>query len=134
MSKLDRITKAHDQDVILSRQGDDSASPVSVNIPRSVIWHSPDGFNWGYGGSGPADLALNILNAFIPPGSDNEPPCHCFQGESSFTAQRLHQDFKRDFLVDMPLEGGVITVAEIYAWLVEKGLVFGDDGIYFPHE
>lgn len=23
--------------------------------------HSPDGFNWGYGGSGPADLARSIL-------------------------------------------------------------------------
>lgn len=23
--------------------------------------HSPDGFNWGYGGSGPADTALSIL-------------------------------------------------------------------------
>ncbi len=23
--------------------------------------HSPDGFNWGYGGSGPAQLALAIL-------------------------------------------------------------------------
>jgi len=26
------------------------------------VWdHSPDGFNWGYGGSGPAQLALAIL-------------------------------------------------------------------------
>lgn len=28
--------------------------------------HSPDGFNWGYGGSGPAQLALAILNHFLP--------------------------------------------------------------------
>jgi len=26
------------------------------------VWnHSPDGFNWGYGGSGPAQLALAIM-------------------------------------------------------------------------
>lgn len=26
------------------------------------IWnHSPDGFNWGYGGSGPSQLALAVL-------------------------------------------------------------------------
>ena len=25
--------------------------------------HSPDGFNWGYGGSGPAQLALAIIMA-----------------------------------------------------------------------
>src|SRR5690606_28865690 len=28
-----------------------------VHHPR----HSPDGFEWGYGGSGPADLALALL-------------------------------------------------------------------------
>ena len=27
--------------------------------------HSPDGFNWGYGGSGPAQLALAILLASV---------------------------------------------------------------------
>lgn len=30
--------------------------------PRNDLMnHSPDGFNWGYGGSGPAQLALAIL-------------------------------------------------------------------------
>ena len=28
---------------------------------RDHVYHSPDGFNWGYGGSGPADLARSIL-------------------------------------------------------------------------
>jgi hypothetical protein len=28
--------------------------------------HSPTGFNWGYGGSGPAQLALAILMEFLP--------------------------------------------------------------------
>ena len=30
--------------------------------PSQELWnHSPDGFNWGYGGSGPAQLALALL-------------------------------------------------------------------------
>lgn len=30
--------------------------------PRNDLWdHSPSGFSWGYGGSGPAQLALAIL-------------------------------------------------------------------------
>lgn len=29
-----------------------------------VVWHSPTGFEYGYGGSGPADLALSILADF----------------------------------------------------------------------
>lgn len=28
---------------------------------QKIINHSPDGFNWGYGGSGPAQLALAII-------------------------------------------------------------------------
>jgi hypothetical protein len=28
---------------------------------QSIINHSPDGFNWGYGGSGPAQLAASIM-------------------------------------------------------------------------
>lgn len=28
--------------------------------------HSPDGFNWGYSGSGPAQLALAMLLKFLP--------------------------------------------------------------------
>src|SRR4051812_6776125 len=28
---------------------------------RHHVRHSPDGFSWGYGGSGPADLARSIL-------------------------------------------------------------------------
>jgi len=28
---------------------------------QAIINHSPDGFNWGYGGSGPAQLALAIM-------------------------------------------------------------------------
>lgn len=35
-----------------------------------VCKHSPDGFNWGYGGSGPADLALSILTDYFGAGSE----------------------------------------------------------------
>ena len=33
---------------------------------QEIANHSPDGFNWGYGGSGPAQLALTILLRFLP--------------------------------------------------------------------
>lgn len=33
---------------------------------QKVRNHSPDGFNWGYGGSGPAQLALAILLKYMP--------------------------------------------------------------------
>jgi hypothetical protein len=42
------------------------AALVTVNerplTPRLDLWnHSPTGFEWGYGGSGPAQLALALL-------------------------------------------------------------------------
>lgn len=33
---------------------------------QKVVNHSPDGFNWGYCGSGPAQLALAILLKYLP--------------------------------------------------------------------
>ncbi len=33
----------------------------SLNPRNDLCNHSPTGFNWGYGGSGPAQLALAIL-------------------------------------------------------------------------
>lgn len=32
---------------------------------RHIVCHSPTGFEWGYGGSGPADLSLSILADFL---------------------------------------------------------------------
>lgn len=40
--------------IILER---DAEGNVKTNIPHLVMQHSPDGFEWGYGGSGPADHA-----------------------------------------------------------------------------
>ena len=42
------------------------------NVAQSVVKHSPDGFEWGYGGSGPADLAYNILYALTTERIANE--------------------------------------------------------------
>ncbi len=30
-------------------------------LRHRIVYHSPSGFEWGYAGSGPSDLALNIL-------------------------------------------------------------------------
>lgn len=73
----------------------------NVNVPHRYVVHSPTGFSWGYGGSGPADLALNILALFIPPQE----------------AWRLHQAFKWDVIAGVPHEGTVIEPAAVRAWI-----------------
>lgn len=104
-------------DVVLSR----NHLGAVTNVPRSVIHHSPDGFEFGYGGSGPADLALNIMNAYIPPGTDGLPPVDCFKGQCSATAWRLHQEFKREFIEGRPRDGATLSSDGILSWLVDAG-------------
>jgi len=38
-----------------------NGKPLSPTPSQQLHNHSPDGFNWGYGGSGPAQLALALL-------------------------------------------------------------------------
>lgn len=40
---------------------DDGQPPYRLNERQDLISHSPDGFSWGYAGSGPAQLALALL-------------------------------------------------------------------------
>lgn len=46
-------------DIVCRRRPDGTA--VVEGIRQVWVWHSPTGFELGYGGSGPAALALNIL-------------------------------------------------------------------------
>ncbi len=73
----------------------------TTNVHHAIVYHSPDGFEWGYGGSGPAELALNILAMFV----DHD------------TAFKLHQEFKWKFIASMPQEGGTIKRADIEEWI-----------------
>jgi len=79
-----------------------------TNVPRRIIYHSPDGFEWGYSGcSGPADFALNILSIFIG-------------GRLAF---QHYQEFKTEFISNMPFDGGVILRKDIKNWLKLKGML-----------
>jgi hypothetical protein len=90
------------------------------NVPRVVTYHSPDGFEWGYGGGGPADFALNILEAFQPWQESGEEPVQCYQGQCSAFAYRHHQRFKAEVVARLQLEGGLIEGARIRKWIAER--------------
>lgn len=83
--------------VVLRRVG---TAPI-CNVPWRVQLHSPLGFDWGYDGSEPAELALNILLHYT----------------DAVTARKHYQAFKRDFIVDMPRSGGVIRRQQVIDWL-----------------
>jgi len=78
---------------------------IETNIPHEMIYHSPDGFEWGYGGSGPADFALNILFAFT---------------NDEMFSRDMHQEFKWFFIAGAPKEGGEIKNSDIRTWITDK--------------
>ena len=66
---------------------------------RLDLWnHSPSGFEWGYGGSGPAQLALAIL-------AD-----HCGNDEQ---ALNFYQRFKWAVIAELPYRGWTLTSDQI---------------------
>lgn len=89
------------------------------NIYQVFKHHSPTGFGWGFGGSGPADFALNILALFIQ-GEKRE--VGLWDGQKvSRLVWDLHQPFKWKFVSRLPKEGGTIKGDEIRAWIKEQG-------------
>lgn len=97
----DRYCGKFDGDVMLMRGAD--GAPMT-NIPHKVLMHSPTGYEWGFNGKGPADLALNILLQFT----------------RADIAIIWHQQFKKDFLEKAPKEGMKIEGKRIKQWIAGK--------------
>lgn len=73
-----------------------------LNLAKSlqVRRHSPSGFNWGYGGSGPAQLALAILLELLPEDK----------------AVSLYQYFKQEFIANLPQCKDFVLLLDIDEW------------------
>lgn len=65
--------------------------------------HSPTGFEWGYSGSGPAQLALAIL-------------LDATEGDEDFST-RHHQEFKSQFIAGIQGNSFVLQKALIDGWI-----------------
>jgi hypothetical protein len=100
---------------------DPEATPRTYLL-RHLRVHSPSGMNHGYGGSGPADLALSILADYlgeataIPPHDDYDPAIA--RRIERTTAWALHQHFKWDVIARLDQAAGFTLVGDlIAAWL-----------------
>lgn len=78
--------------------------PLSPKPSQNIRNHSPDGFNWGYGGSGPAQLALAILLDVT---------------RNAEVAQDHYQNFKRQFVAGWG-DTWQISEAEVRSWLADE--------------
>ena len=72
---------------------------IWTNVPHICIDHSPTGYEWGYGGSGPADLALNIVENILWDIGHRGPRMTCYAGSCFEAATYIHQNFKIAFLI-----------------------------------
>jgi len=61
---------------------------------------SPSGFEWGYGGSGPAQLSIALL-------------AHAYDEE--FAADN-YQSFKREVVSELPEDGWTLNFTDLDAW------------------
>lgn len=79
---------------------------LSPERSQKIFNHSPNGFAWGYDGSGPAQLALAILLECV---------------ESADEAITFHQDFKREIVAGFKIDHPWILSAEcVETWLELK--------------
>lgn len=74
---------------------------------RHRLHHSPSGMEWGYAGSGPADLARSMLADYL-----QDPDPH----------PALYQQFKHDLIAPLDQEARRhrIEGATIAAWLADQ--------------
>ena len=99
-----RISAGGHQPVFKKLLPDGEPSELSPRPSQELYNHSPDGFQFGYGGSGPAQLALALLldATTIPE-----------------TALAFYQEFKREFVAGWG-DKWSISRSEILLWIAEQ--------------
>jgi hypothetical protein len=71
--------------------------------PGREARHSPDGFQWGYNGSGPAELARALLIS-------------CLSGDPLSRHPRCYQAFKADVIARLPQRDFALLSTDVEAW------------------
>ena len=85
---------------------------LNIGPSQAITNHSPHGFGWGYGGSGPSQLALAIMLRFVP---EQE-------------ARRNYQAFKWEMLAKFdPHEDISIRTADVRSWCEARKLTILED-------
>ena len=94
------------RDVICTRTDDGIA--VVTGITHDWVVHSPSGFEWGFSGNGPLELALNIL--LYATGNRAFAGRHCLR-------------FRDEVVGRIPFSGAVLPAREVLEWVTR----FRDD-------
>lgn len=95
--------------VIWVDDGKEGSYTLDPKLSLKLRNHSPTGFEMGYSGSGPAQLALAIL----------------LDGFGRKIAEERYQDFKSTFIATFTGEGFVVDHDEIKEWLIDANAFKG---------
>ena len=98
----------HDSGLLKEVRG---VKPLPLRPSLEIANHSPDGFNWGYGGSGPAQLALALVYDAI---KQENPTLSLMEVRGK--ALYHYQDFKWKFVCGWG-DTWEITSKDIVNWL-----------------
>ena len=98
---------------VLARKGEQWEQ---IGTVKHVVRHSPDGVQMGYGGSGPADMALSILVHFFRRSSK------VGEAEAIALAEPHYQAFKWAFVAPAT-ERLDITSETIKRWLAARDAI-----------
>ncbi len=113
-----RIKGVHVYRIVAATAG----APLMATALRHEMRHSPDGFEWGYGGSGPSDLALSILTEHINSllqrlyGGGCVPPITA-RNEALAATRELYQAFKWATVAKFSRERWLLPGEDVTAWL-----------------
>lgn len=99
-----RISLCGHQPVFKQHLPDGELTELSPGPSQTLYIHSPDGFQWGYSGSGPAQLSLALL---LDATTDPE------------TALTYHQQFKWEFVSGWKAEWSILK-SRILLWLEDQ--------------
>ncbi|HMF28650.1 MAG TPA: DUF6166 domain-containing protein [Candidatus Cybelea sp.] len=101
---------------VVQSDGTAEALPTRLDLQN----HSPDGFEWGYSGSGPAQLALAILADALKASVRKNRSDWFDEAEDDprTVAVRLHQFFKREFIAGLARDRQwTITEETVKSWI-----------------
>ena len=89
----------------LYKSNDEYQVEILPDRSQKIYNHSPDGFEWGYGGSGPSQLSLAIM---LEATDDDR------------KALNLYQGFKFDVVSGLPYAERTIPIEKIEAWITSQ--------------
>lgn len=91
-----------------------------ATVPWTVSTMTSPAYDWGVNNLSAQHLAINILNAHVPPESDGVPSEVMAAGRASKFAADYYQAFAREFLAAVPSSGGIIPTRAVEDWVQER--------------